>query len=72
MPRPLLRDLRRNGRCRLRANLAGLNLTEVLEVLIDCGNMRNATDASMLTSPSFQQGAAAALTQAIERFLSRR
>jgi N-acetylmuramoyl-L-alanine amidase len=55
-----------------RDNLAGLNLTEVPEVLIECGNMRNATDAALLTSTTFQQQAATALTQAIERFLSRR
>jgi hypothetical protein len=54
-----------------RDNLAGLNLTEVPEVLIECGNMRNATDAALLTSTTFQQQAATALTQAIERFLSR-
>jgi N-acetylmuramoyl-L-alanine amidase len=54
-----------------RDDLAGLNLTRVPEVLIETGNMRNATDASLLTSDHFQHLAAAAMTQAIERFLHR-
>ncbi len=33
-----------------RSDLAGLNLTTVPKVLIECGNMPNATDASLLTS----------------------
>ena len=33
-----------------RDDLAGLNLTTVPKVLIECGNMRNATDASILAS----------------------
>jgi N-acetylmuramoyl-L-alanine amidase len=53
-----------------RDNLAGLNLTSVPEVLIETGNMRNATDAAMLTSPSFQRLAAKALDRAITQFLT--
>jgi len=52
-----------------RSDLAGLNLTTVPKVLIECGNMRNATDAALLVSPSFQRRAARALTEAIEQFL---
>jgi N-acetylmuramoyl-L-alanine amidase len=52
-----------------RDNLAGLNLTSVPEVLIECGNMRNATDARLLTSARFQQRIANALEAAIVRFL---
>jgi N-acetylmuramoyl-L-alanine amidase len=52
-----------------RDNLAGLNLTTVPKVLIECGNMRNATDAALLTRPSFQRLAARALAQAIADFL---
>jgi len=48
-----------------RNDLAGLNLTTVPKVLIECGNMRNATDAALLVTPSFQQAAAAAIAQAI-------
>jgi len=52
-----------------RDDLAGLNLTTVPKVLIEVGNMKNATDARMLTSPAFQQRVAAALLQAIITFL---
>src|SRR5215831_11489281 len=34
-----------------REDLAGLNLTTVPKVLVECGNMRDATDAQMLVSP---------------------
>jgi N-acetylmuramoyl-L-alanine amidase len=54
-----------------RDNLAGLNLTTVPEVLIECGNMRNAVDAALLTSASFQKEIARALEAAIMRFLGR-
>jgi len=52
-----------------RADLAGLNLTTVPKVLIEVGNMRNAADARMLTSPAFQRQVAGALLQAIVTFL---
>jgi N-acetylmuramoyl-L-alanine amidase len=54
-----------------RDNLAGLNLTSVPEVLIECGNMRNATDARLLTSAHFQRRIARALEAAIIRFLGK-
>jgi N-acetylmuramoyl-L-alanine amidase len=38
-------------------------------VLIECGNMRNATDASLLTSTRFQRRAARAIEAAIIGFL---
>jgi N-acetylmuramoyl-L-alanine amidase len=53
-----------------RNDLAGLNLTTVPKVLIECGNMRNATDADLLVTPSFQQAAAAAMAQAITTYLT--
>ena len=52
-----------------RDDLAGLNLTTVPKVLIEVGNMKNATDARMETSAAFQQQVAAALLQAITTFL---
>jgi len=55
-----------------RNDLAGLNLTTVPKVLIECGNMRNATDAALLVTPAFQQAAAAAMAQAITTFLTGR
>lgn len=54
-----------------RDDLAGLNLTTVPKILIECGNMRNAADARLLTSAAFQQRLAAAFTAAITRFLAR-
>ena len=53
-----------------RDDLAGLNLTTVPKVLIECGNMRNATDAGLLVTARYQQQAAAAITAAIVRFLA--
>jgi N-acetylmuramoyl-L-alanine amidase len=52
-----------------RDDLAGLNLTTVPKVLIEIGNMRNATDAQMLGSASFQELAARAIAAAIVSFL---
>ena len=52
-----------------RDNLAGENLTKVPYALIECGNMRNATDAAMLVTPSFQRRAAKAIATAITAFL---
>ncbi len=52
-----------------RDDLAGLNLTTVPKVLIECGNMRNAADAGLLVTARFQQQVAGALTAAIVRFL---
>ena len=52
-----------------RDDLAGLNLTTVPKVLIECGNMRNATDAARLVTASFQRLAARAMAQAITQYL---
>ncbi|MCX6509543.1 MAG: N-acetylmuramoyl-L-alanine amidase [Actinobacteria bacterium] len=53
-----------------RGDLGGLNLSTVPKVFIECGNMRNATDASMMRSGTFQQSAAAAIDAAIVQFLN--
>jgi N-acetylmuramoyl-L-alanine amidase len=53
-----------------RDDLAGENLVREPYALLECGNMRNATDAALLTSPRWQQRAAAAITSAITRFLT--
>jgi N-acetylmuramoyl-L-alanine amidase len=55
-----------------RNDLAGLNLTTMPKILIECGNMRNAADAALLVRPAVQRSIAAALTAAIIRFLSGR
>jgi len=52
-----------------RDDLAGLNLTTVPKVLIECGNMRNAADAGLLVTARFQQQAAVALAAAIVEYL---
>jgi N-acetylmuramoyl-L-alanine amidase len=54
-----------------RNDLAGLNLTRVPKILIECGNMQNATDATLLTSTRFQQQLARAFEAAIIRFLGK-
>jgi N-acetylmuramoyl-L-alanine amidase len=51
-----------------RDDLAGLNLTTVPKVLIECGNMRNATDAALLVTPAFQLAAARAIVAAVFAF----
>jgi N-acetylmuramoyl-L-alanine amidase len=53
-----------------RGDLGGLNLSTVPKVFIECGNMRNATDAGLLSSAAFRQQAAEALAQGIEAFLA--
>jgi N-acetylmuramoyl-L-alanine amidase len=54
-----------------RDDLAGLNLTTVPKVLIECGNMRNAVDAKLLVTSGFQKRAAAAIAAAMIKFLGR-
>jgi N-acetylmuramoyl-L-alanine amidase len=55
-----------------RSDLAGLNLTTVPKVLIECGNMTNAAEAALLTSSHVQRQIARALEAAIIRFLTGR
>lgn len=52
-----------------RRDLAGLNLTTVPKVLIECVNMRNPADAARLVKPSFQRLAAKSMAEAITAFL---
>ena len=53
-----------------RDNLAGLNLTTVPKVLIECANMRNSTDAAFLTTSAWQQSAAQALASGLTAYLT--
>jgi N-acetylmuramoyl-L-alanine amidase len=53
-----------------RDDLAGLNLTTVPKVLIECGNMQNDGDAAVQVTPAFQQAAANAIAHAITEFLT--
>jgi len=53
----------------VRTDLGGLNLSTVPKVFIECGNMRNSTDALLLTDPTWRDTAAVAIETAIEQFL---
>ena len=53
-----------------RADLAGLNLSDRPTALIECGNMRDASDAALLSSVDGRQRIADAITKAIETYLS--
>ena len=55
-----------------RRDLAGLNLTTVPKVLIECVNMRNAAEAARLVKPGFQRLAARSMADAITAFLTSR
>jgi len=55
-----------------RNDLAGLNLTKVPQLLLECGNMRNATDAKLMTSHAWQKRAAHAIKRAMTHFLKTR
>jgi N-acetylmuramoyl-L-alanine amidase len=52
-----------------RSDLGGLNLSTVPKVFIECGNMRNATDAARMTNAAWRQRAAAALAAGLTRFV---
>jgi N-acetylmuramoyl-L-alanine amidase len=52
-----------------RSDLGGLNLSNVPKVFVETGNMRNATDAALLESPTFRQSEAQALAAGLDRFL---
>ncbi|MGW7567156.1 N-acetylmuramoyl-L-alanine amidase [Streptomyces tendae] len=52
-----------------RTDLGGLNLSTVPKVFIECGNMRDSTDAALLTSGSWRQKAAKGMSEGIVSFL---
>lgn len=53
-----------------RDDLGGLNLSEVPAALVECGNMRDATEAAVLSSPEGRQRYAAAIADALLSYLS--
>ncbi|MEU0537749.1 N-acetylmuramoyl-L-alanine amidase [Amycolatopsis tolypomycina] len=53
-----------------RADLAGLNLSTRPAALVECGNMRNATEAARMTSADGRQQYASAIAAAIEAYLA--
>ena len=54
----------------VRSDLGGLNLSDVPKVFIETGNMRNATDAALLSNPSFREREAKALAAGFDHFLT--
>jgi N-acetylmuramoyl-L-alanine amidase len=54
-----------------RADLGGLNLSNVPKVFIETGNMHNAKDARLLEAPQFRAREAKALARGLAAFLSR-
>ncbi|MFI5755563.1 N-acetylmuramoyl-L-alanine amidase [Streptomyces sp. NPDC051569] len=54
----------------VRKDLGGLNLSTVPKVFIECGNMRDAQDAALLTSAKWRQKAARGLAEGISGFLA--
>ena len=54
-----------------RDDLAGINLSRVPKVFIECANMRNATDAALVTSARWQAAAARAIAAGLAAFLTR-
>ncbi|WP_395296388.1 N-acetylmuramoyl-L-alanine amidase [Kitasatospora hibisci] len=55
-----------------RSDLGGLNLSNVPKVFIECGNMRNSTDAKRMTDPQWRQQAAQGIADALTTFLTTR
>jgi N-acetylmuramoyl-L-alanine amidase len=53
-----------------RDDLGGLNLSERPAVLVECGNMRNASEAAAFTSPDGRQSYAAAIASGILAYLA--
>jgi len=53
-----------------RSDLAGLNLTKIPKVLIECGNMRNTNDAGLMKDGGWQERAAQQIAYAITTFLT--
>jgi N-acetylmuramoyl-L-alanine amidase len=54
----------------IRGDMGGLNLSTVPKVMVECGNMRNATDAALMTSPAERQKMAEGLAAGIAAFLA--
>ncbi|MEU7134055.1 N-acetylmuramoyl-L-alanine amidase [Streptomyces sp. NPDC046261] len=52
-----------------RGDLGGLNLSTIPKVFIECGNMRDAQDAALLTDAAWRQKAAQGIADGIRDFL---
>jgi N-acetylmuramoyl-L-alanine amidase len=56
----------------VRSDLGGLNLSNVPKVFVESGNMRNPTDAALLSSARFREREAQALAAGLRSFLRAR
>jgi N-acetylmuramoyl-L-alanine amidase len=54
----------------VRSDLGGLNLSDVPKVFVETGNMRNARDAALLSTPAFRDREARALAAGLRAFLA--
>lgn len=54
-----------------RSDLGGLNLSNVPKVFVECGNMRNAHDAALLSDGRFRQRIAEALARGLNAYLAK-
>ncbi len=54
----------------VRSDLGGLNLSRVPKVFIECGNMRNASDARHMTDAAWRKKAAQGIADALTDFLT--
>lgn len=52
-----------------RSDLGGLNLSTVPKILVETGNMRNATEAAKFQDPKFRQRIALALANGLQHYL---
>ena len=52
----------------VRSDLGGLNMSKVPKVFIECGNMRNSTDAARMSSASWRQLAAQGIAAGLTAF----
>ncbi|MFG1697978.1 N-acetylmuramoyl-L-alanine amidase [Nonomuraea sp. NPDC049309] len=52
-----------------RSDLGGLNLSTVPKIFVECGNMRNATEAAKFRDPKFRQKIAVALANGLQHYL---
>ncbi|SDJ46526.1 N-acetylmuramoyl-L-alanine amidase [Nonomuraea jiangxiensis] len=52
-----------------RDDLGGLNLSTVPKIFVECGNMRNATEAAKFTNAKFRQKIAVALANGLHHYL---
>jgi N-acetylmuramoyl-L-alanine amidase len=53
----------------VRGDLGGLDRADVPAVFIECANLRNATDAALVTNPAFRQQLADAIARGILQFV---